>query len=113
LWLGGGKIWRLVAARERRLSAAAPFYGPFPAGGDLRGIRASVLGVYAGRDDRVNATREAARAALEAARVDHEIVTFSEAQHAFFNDTNPERFNPPAAEEAWRRVNHWFGDRRH
>jgi carboxymethylenebutenolidase len=110
---GGGMIWRLLAARERRLSAAAPFYGPFPAGGDLRGIRASVLGVYAGRDDRVNATREAARAALEAARVDHEIVTFSEAQHAFFNDTNPERFNPPAAEEAWRRVNHWFGDRRH
>ena len=109
-------IWRLLDADERRLSAAAPFYGPFPTGGDLRGIKADVLGVFAGIDDRVNATREAARLALEAARVDYEILTFSEAQHAFFNDTNgPPRFNPQAAEQAWLRVNDWFagsGDKR-
>ena len=110
---GGGMIWRLLAAKEKRLSAAAPFYGPFPTGGDLRGIKADVLGVFAGIDDRVNATREAARLALEAARVDYEILTFTEAQHAFFNDTGgfppTGRFNAPAAEEAWRRVNDWFG----
>lgn len=105
---GGGMIWRLLVAKERRLSAAAPFYGPFPTGGDVRGIKADVLGVFAGIDDRVNATREAARAALEAARVDYEILTFTEAQHAFFNDTNPARFNAPAAEQAWLRVNDWF-----
>ena len=71
-----------------------------------------MLGVYAGLDDRVNATREAARAALEAAHVDYELLTFSEAQHAFFNDTNgAPRFNPPAAQEAWRRVNDWFARR--
>jgi carboxymethylenebutenolidase len=108
---GGGMIWRLLDTGDRRLAAAAPFYGPFPEapGGDLRGIKADVLGVYAGLDDRVNATRERARAALEAARVDYEILTFSEAQHAFFNDTNgPPRFNPPAAEQAWLRVNDWF-----
>ena len=111
---GGGMIWRLLDADEKRLSAAAPFYGPFPTGGDLRGIKANVLGVYAGLDDRVNATRETARAALEAARVDYEILTFSEAQHAFFNDTNgPPRFNPQAAEEAWRRVNDWFAENDH
>jgi carboxymethylenebutenolidase len=110
---GGGMIWRLLAAKERRLSAASPFYGPFPTGGDLRGIRAAVLAVYAGLDDRVLATRDAARAALEAARVDYELVTFSEAQHAFFNDTNgAPRFNPMAAEEAWRRVNAWFAPKR-
>ena len=67
-----------------------------------------MLGVYGGLDDRVNATREAARAALEAARVDYEILTFTEAEHAFFNDTAA-RFNAQAAEEAWRRVNDWFG----
>ena len=106
---GGGMIWRLLVAKEKRLSAAAPFYGPFPTGGDVRGIKADVLGVFAGIDDRVNATREAARAALEAARVDYEILTFTEAQHAFFNDTNPARFNAPAAAQAWLRVNDWFG----
>jgi carboxymethylenebutenolidase len=106
---GGGMIWRLLVAKEQRLSAAAPFYGPFPTDGDVRGIKADVLGVFAGVDDRVNATREAARAALEAARVDYEILTFTEAQHAFFNDTNPARFNAPAAAQAWLRVNDWFG----
>ena len=48
---GGGMVWRLLASGERRLAAAAPFYGPFPEGGDLRRSRAAVLGVYAGLDD--------------------------------------------------------------
>jgi carboxymethylenebutenolidase len=105
---GGGMVWRLLAAGERRLDAAAPFYGPFPAGADLGGAKAAVLGVYGGLDDRVNATRDAARAALEAAGLDFRIVTFTQADHAFFNDTGP-RFNAPAAEEAWHRVLSWFG----
>jgi carboxymethylenebutenolidase len=67
-----------------------------------------VLGVYAGLDARVNATRDAARAALEAARLEYQIVTFSQADHAFFNDTGA-RFNAAAAAEAWRRVLHLFG----
>jgi carboxymethylenebutenolidase len=105
--LGGGMLWRLLAAGERRLAAAAPFYGPFPEGGDLGGARAAVLAVYGGLDDRVNATRDAARAALEAAGLEHRMLTFTEANHAFFNDTGP-RFNAPAAEEAWHRVLGWF-----
>ena len=64
--------------------------------------------MYAGLDDRVNATRRAAQAALEAAGLRHTILTFDEADHAFFNDTGA-RFNAPAAEEAWYRVLSWFG----
>jgi carboxymethylenebutenolidase len=104
---GGSMIWRLLAAGERRLAAAAPLYGPFPQGGDLSGTRAAVLAVYGGLDDRVNATRDAARTALEAAALEYRIVTFTEADHAFFNDTGP-RFDAPAAEEAWHRVLTWF-----
>ncbi len=106
---GGGMIWRLLAAGEKRLAAAAPFYGPFPTGGDLRNARAAVLGVYGGLDTRVNATRDAAKAALVAARLKHQILTFTQADHAFFNDTGP-RFNAPASQEAWSRVQGWFGD---
>ena len=105
---GGGMVWRLLAAGERRLQAAAPFYGPFPAGGDLRRARAAVLGVYGGLDERVNATREPARLALEAADLTYRVQTFTEANHAFFNDTGM-RFNVPAAEEAWHQVLAWFG----
>jgi carboxymethylenebutenolidase len=104
---GGGMVWRLLAAGEPRLAAAAPFYGPFPEGASLTGSRAAVLGVYGGLDARVGATRPAAKAALEAAGLKHELLTFAEADHAFFNDTGA-RFNPHAATEAWRRTLNWF-----
>jgi carboxymethylenebutenolidase len=104
---GGAMVWRLLASAEPRLAAAAPFYGPFPEGGSLAGSRADVLGVYGGLDARVNATRPAARAALEAARLEYELLTFTEADHAFFNDTGA-RFNPHAATEVWRRTLNWF-----
>ncbi len=103
---GGAMVWLLLTA-ERRLAAAASFYGPFPAGGVLQRSETAVLAVYGSLDDRVNATRDAARAALEAARLKHEIVTFTEADHAFFNDTGP-RFNAPAAAEAYRRLLAWL-----
>jgi carboxymethylenebutenolidase len=104
---GGGMVWRLLTSGERRLAAAAPFYGPFPEGGEISRSKTAVLGIYAGLDTRVNATREAARAALEAARLEYQFVTFTEADHAFFNDTGA-RFNPAAMAEAYRRVLDWF-----
>ena len=64
---GGGMVWRLLASREPRLDAAAPFYGPFPEGGSLKGSRADVLGVYGGLDTRVNASQPAARASFRLA----------------------------------------------
>jgi carboxymethylenebutenolidase len=105
---GGGMVWRLLAAGERRLSAAAPFYGPFPEGGDLRHAKAAVLGVYGGLDARVGATRPAAQAAIAAAGLKSRILIFTEADHAFFNDTGA-RFNAPAAAEAYRQTLRWFG----
>lgn len=104
---GGAMVWRLLATGEQRLDAAAPFYGPFPQEGSLDGVRAAVLGVYAGQDERVNASRPAAQAALEAAELQYRIVTFTEAGHAFFNDTS-ERYHAPAAQQAWHRVLSWF-----
>ena len=104
---GGGMVWRLLASGEPRLGAAAPFYGPFPHDGRLDGSRAAVLGVYGELDDRVNASRPAAKAALEAAGLEHELVTFGGADHAFFNDTGA-RFEPHASAEAWRRTLNWF-----
>jgi carboxymethylenebutenolidase len=104
---GGGMVWLLLTSGERRLAAAAPFYGPFPEGGALARSRTAVLGIYAGLDDRVNATRDAARAAVEAARLERRFVTFTEAGHAFFNDTGA-RFNPAAMAESYHQVLDWF-----
>jgi len=104
---GGGMVWRLLASREPRLAAAVPFYGPFPADADLSGSKAAVLAIYGGLDTRVNETQPVARAALEAAGLEHELVTFPDANHAFFNDTGA-RYNPEAAALAYARVLYWF-----
>jgi len=55
----------------------------------------------------VNATRDAAHAAVRAAGLEHQFLTFAGADHAFFNDTGP-RFHPGASAEAYRRVVDWF-----
>jgi carboxymethylenebutenolidase len=108
---GGAMVWNLLASGEPRLSAAAPYYGTFPSGGNLRGSRnAAVLGVYAGLDTRINETMDDAQAALEAARLRYEIAIFQGADHAFFNDTNAARYNVAAAAEAYRRTVGWFDE---
>ena len=106
--MGGGYVWRLLAAGEPRLSAAVPFYGPTPDDPDFAGSEdVAVLGIYAEQDQRVNATEAVATSALEKAGLVHELVTEPDANHAFFNDTG-ERYNAAAAADAWRRVQDWF-----
>jgi carboxymethylenebutenolidase len=105
---GGGMTWLLLASKESRLAAAVPFYGPFPENGNLTGARAAVLGIYAELDSRVNATRPAARAALRRARLRHQIITYPDVDHAFFNPTGS-RYDREAAAAAYRRMLAWFG----
>ena len=105
---GGGMTWRLLASKESRLAAAVPFYGPFPEAGNLTGSKAAVLGIYAGLDSRVNASRAAARAALRKAKLRHQIVTYPDVDHAFFNPTGA-RHDPAAAAAAYKRMLDWFG----
>jgi carboxymethylenebutenolidase len=104
---GGGMTWRMVASKDARVRAAIPFYGPLPDGADFTGSKAAVLGVYAELDARVNGSRDAAKAALEKAKLVHEIVTFPGADHAFMNDTG-KRFNQTAADAAWKQALAWF-----
>ena len=105
---GGGMVWLLLASKEARLAAAVPFYGPFPENGNLSGARAAVLGIYAELDSRVNASRAAARAALRKAGLRHQIVTYPNVDHAFFNPTGS-RHDPAAAAAAYRKMMGWFG----
>ncbi|MGQ0630525.1 MAG: dienelactone hydrolase family protein [Sporichthyaceae bacterium] len=107
---GGGMTWNLLQAgplQEERLAAAVPFYGPAPQVPDFTGSNAAVLGVYAGLDARVNASRESAEAALKAAGLTHEVLTLDGVDHAFFNDTGP-RYNAAAAGQVNSKVLDWF-----
>lgn len=105
---GGGMSWRLAAAKDPRLAAAVPFYGPLPEGADFTGTNTAVLGVFAEKDTRVNASLEAAKAALAKAGVPHEIVVYPGVDHAFFNDTGP-RYDATQASAAFVKSLDWFG----
>src|SRR6185436_10524459 len=64
---GGGMTWNLLQAGEQRLAAAVPFYGPAPESPDFSKAKAAVYAMYGEQDERVNATRDRAEAALKAA----------------------------------------------
>lgn len=107
---GGGMTWRLLAAGEPRLAVAVPFYGPLPDNADFSGSKqAAVLGFYGELDTRVNASKDAAQRALDAAGMVNELVVMPGADHAFFNDTG-QRYDPTAAADAWQRVQAWFAE---
>lgn len=105
---GGGMVWLLVDSGDKRLAAAAPFYGTTPDNPDFSGSEAAVFAVYAEQDGRVNATRDEARDALMQAGLVHEIKTYPGVDHAFFNDTGA-RYNETQARRAFQDVLAWFG----
>lgn len=106
---GGGMTWALLDDGEPRLAAAVPFYGPAPAEPDFSGSNAAVLGIYAELDDRVNATRDAAEAALQRAGLTYELRTFPGVDHAFFNPARPS-YDADASAEAYQAMLDWFGE---
>jgi carboxymethylenebutenolidase len=98
----GGGMTNQVAVNSPDLTAGVPFYGNQPASEDVRSIRASLLCHYGSLDDRINAGIEAFESALRAASVDYGIYMHQGVDHAFFNDTRPDRYHREAAELAWR-----------
>lgn len=103
---GGGVTW-LVATKFPELKAAVPFYGPHPAAGDVPGINAPVLAIYAGRDQRINQGIPAIEEAMAQSNKIYENVIYPDTDHAFHNDTGS-RHAPEAAMDAWQRTLQWF-----
>jgi len=100
----GGGVTNQVAVHAPDLAAAVPFYGVQPAPEEVQRIKAAMLIHYAGNDQRINAGIPAFEAALKAASVDYKMFMYEGTSHAFFNDTNPSRYNKEAAQLAWERT---------
>jgi carboxymethylenebutenolidase len=106
---GGRNSW-LSAAGGHGLAGAIGFYGSTGVRDGRRGptaraaeMEAPVLALQAGADAHITAEDNAAfDAALTAAGVDHEVVTFEGAPHSFF-DRHHEEFQAQS-DDAWRRV---------
>ena len=106
---GGRNSW-LSAAGGHGLAGAIGFYGmpaerngvPGPAERAAE-LQAPILALQAGDDQHITAEHNAAfEAALTAAGVEHELVTYEGAPHSFF-DRKQEDF-AAASEDAWARV---------
>jgi len=100
----GGTFALRSACEIPKLSAAAPFYGDIPPEEILKKLKAPTLFIAGKLDkwinpDKVNGLREVAGKY----KLPVEIVSY-DADHAFFNNTRPEVYNPEAAADAWQRV---------
>ena len=99
---GGGMV-NFLATRLPELAAAVPFYGSPPTLEDVAKIKAEMLIVLAGTDERINAAWPAYQAALTAAGVRYSMFQPPDTQHGFNNDTTP-RYDEAAAHRAWSRM---------
>jgi carboxymethylenebutenolidase len=107
----GGAMTNQVAVRSPDLDAAVPYYGSTPDPGEVARIRAAVMAHYAGEDERINAGIGAFEKALKETGIDYQIFIYDGAQHAFNNDSNPERYHEEAARLAWSRTIAFFKEK--
>jgi carboxymethylenebutenolidase len=106
---GGRNSW-LAAAAGHGLAGAIGFYGnPGERNGQpgvlqrASELAAPILALQAGADANITAERNAAfERALDAAGVEHELVSYPGAPHSFFDRKHDEFAE--ASEDAWRRV---------
>ena len=107
----GGTFALRAACEIDTLAAAAPFYGDIPDEQTLAKLKVPTLFISGARDgwitpEKVNELKEAAHKY----ELPIEVVSY-DADHAFFNDTRPEVYNPEAAANAWQRVLNLFRER--
>ncbi len=107
----GGGMANQLAVNSPDLLAVVPFYGAQPAPEDVAKIKASLLLHYGSLDARINSGIPAFEAALKKANIDYKLYMYEGANHAFFNDTNPERYNKDAAQLAWQRTISFLADK--
>ena len=107
----GGGMTNQVAVNAPDLDAAVPYYGMQPKAEDVPKIKAPLLLHYAGNDERIDAGIPEFEAALKKAKIEYHLYMYEGAQHAFNNDTNPERYNKAAAELAWKRTIAFFKEK--
>ena len=107
----GGAMTNQVAVNSPDLDAAAPYYGRQPAPEDVEKIRAPVMAHYAENDPGINAGIQAFEEALKKYGKDYKIFMYEGTEHAFNNDSNPDRYNEKAARLAWERTVSFFKDK--
>jgi carboxymethylenebutenolidase len=116
--MGGGFALLYAAAAE--VQVVAPFYGAVPKDDAALAGVCPVVASFGGRDRIFGGGGARLAAALDRLGVDHDVVTYPDAGHSFLNEhaglvsriepvlPTRGRFDPAAAEDAWRRTLAFF-----
>ena len=105
----GGGVAFITATQARDLKAVVVYYGASPSPLDLvKNIQAPILAHYGEKDPNINKGISDTEAAMKKYNKIYDYKIYPGAQHAFNNDTNPERYNAKAAKEAWERTMEFF-----
>jgi carboxymethylenebutenolidase len=103
--MGGGLALVLASRRPDAVQAVAPYYGliPWPdAHPDWSAITATVRGHYAANDEMFNPAAVAQlQETLDGLGKDAVLTIHPGTDHAFFNDTRPEVYDPSEANVAF------------
>ena len=105
----GGAASFAHAVYSPRLGASVVYYGTSPKTADLGSVRAPVLGLYGGNDNRVNATIAPADSALRALGRTYIPTIYPGAGHGFLRQqAGMEGANMAATRAAWPATIAWF-----
>lgn len=100
----GGTYAYAFAAEQPQLKAAVPFYGHAPASEKIQMIACPVLAFYGGQDTALSSRIPELNETMALFHKKFQAVEYPDTGHAFFNDTNPDRYNEEAAKDAWQRM---------
>jgi carboxymethylenebutenolidase len=99
----GGSYSFALASEQPGIKAAVPFYGQAPSEEQIEKISCPVLAFYGEQDTNLIDHLEELKDSMKKYGKDFQSVVYPNAGHAFFNDTNPNRYNKEAATDAWKK----------
>lgn len=107
----GGGLALAAAAESNEVGAVVSFYGGGAPGAEAFGHnKAPILAILGEKDEWVTNNIKEMLAGCDSAGYSfkREVVVYPGAQHAFFNDSRPEVYDPVAATDSWKRALAFF-----
>lgn len=108
----GGTLALTVATHNSDIKAAAIFYGKVPPVESFRYLLCPILYHHGAKDGWVTKQEvDRLRQGLQDLGKPGEVISYPNADHAFFNDTRPEVYQKADAALAWKRTLEFFANR--
>lgn len=99
----GGSYSFAMAAAQQKIKAAVPFYGQAPSEDKIEKINCPVLAFYGEQDTNLVDHLEELKSTMKKYKKDFTSYVYPDTGHAFFNDSNSNRYNKKAADDAWEK----------